>query len=131
VNKLALNADPSRIGLCWNCEYARHVEGKESTVYFLCERSLTDSTFPKYPRLPILRCSGYVNSQRAEHHEPSVGTVPATTKECPSCGNDFNCSQKEGCWCANVRLAPATLDVLRVRFADCLCEACLMKEALK
>jgi len=55
------------VGLCLNCEYAKHVEGKESRVYFLCERSLTDPSFPKYPRLPVLRCTGYV---KVEHQEP-------------------------------------------------------------
>jgi len=63
VNKLAINADTSHTGLCSNCEYARHVEAKEGAAYFLCERSLTDLTFPKYPRLPVLRCSGYVKFQ--------------------------------------------------------------------
>jgi len=66
LNKLAINADISHIGLCLNCQYARHVEAKESTVYFLCERSLTDPAFPKYPPLPVLRCAGYVRFQDAE-----------------------------------------------------------------
>jgi hypothetical protein len=113
--KVLDHADASRIGLCWNCEYARHVEAKESSVYFLCERSLTDPTFPKYPRLPVLRCWGYF--QGAEHHETiSAPTAPATTeKKCPCCGRPFTCYQQEGCWCANVRLAAVALDVLRVR----------------
>jgi hypothetical protein len=58
-SRLASNADTSYVGLCENCEYARHVEAKETTV-FLCERSLTDPTFPKYPRLPVRQCLGYV-----------------------------------------------------------------------
>lgn len=120
------------VGLCLSCKYARHVEAKETTVYFLCERSLTDPTFPKYPRLPILRCSGYLKSQAAEHGEAvSVPAAPATTKKCPCCGKPFTCHQQEGCWCANVRLTSAALDASRARFADCLCEACLRNEALK
>ena len=46
-------------GLCLDCVYSRRVEGKEQS-YYLCERSLTDPSFPKYPRLPVLRCSGHV-----------------------------------------------------------------------
>jgi hypothetical protein len=25
----------------------------------MCERSLTDPSFPRYPRLPVLTCRGY------------------------------------------------------------------------
>ena len=133
MNKLAINADTSHIGLCLNCEYANHVEPKESSVYFSCPRSLTDPTFPKYPRLPVLRCSGYVKLHGAEHHETaSAPTAPATTeKKCACCGKSFTCHEQEGCWCANVRLTSAALDALRARFADCLCEACLKNEVLK
>jgi hypothetical protein len=51
--------DASRVGLCVNCLYGRAVAGKNEATYYLCERSFTDSGFPKYPRLPVLRCSGY------------------------------------------------------------------------
>lgn len=27
--------------------------------YYRCERSATDAGYPKYPRLPVLRCPGY------------------------------------------------------------------------
>jgi len=64
VNKFAINTNTSEIGLCLDCEYARHVEAKENSVYFLCERSLTDPTFPKYPRLPVRQCLGYVKDSR-------------------------------------------------------------------
>ena len=64
MNKFAINTNTSEIGLCLDCEYARHVEAKENSVYFLCERSLTDPTFPKYPRLPVRQCLGYVKDSR-------------------------------------------------------------------
>lgn len=54
--------DASRVGLCVQCLYGRAVTGKNETTYYLCERSFTDSGFPKYPRLPVLRCSGYAPS---------------------------------------------------------------------
>ena len=58
-DKLATKPEPSHVGLCLDCLYVKQVEGKEDT-FFLCERSFADCTFPKYPRLPVLRCSGYV-----------------------------------------------------------------------
>lgn len=60
-----------------------------------------------------------------------VPTAPTTKeKKCSSCGKPFTCHQQEGCWCASVRLTSAALDSLRSRFADCLCEVCLRKEAV-
>jgi len=29
------------------------------SVFYLCERSFTDASFAKYPRLPVLECRGY------------------------------------------------------------------------
>ncbi len=49
----------SRPGLCANCLYARRVESGRGSTFYLCERSLTDPAFPKYPRLPVLQCSGH------------------------------------------------------------------------
>jgi hypothetical protein len=60
-DKVATKSDPSHVGLCLDCLHAKQVEGKEDTFYFLCELSFTNRTFPKYPRLPVLRCPGYVN----------------------------------------------------------------------
>jgi hypothetical protein len=62
---LASAKQSSPAGLCSTCGYARRVEGKES-VFYLCERSFTDSSFLKYPRLPVLQCSGYV-ADEARH----------------------------------------------------------------
>ena len=46
-------------GLCSNCRHARQIESERKSVFILCELSLTDPRFPKYPRLPVLSCSGY------------------------------------------------------------------------
>jgi len=37
----------------------RTVESARGSTFYFCERSKTDPSFPKYPRLPVLRCSGY------------------------------------------------------------------------
>jgi hypothetical protein len=46
-------------GLCSDCLQARRVESARGSVFILCNLSLTDPRFPKYPRLPILSCVGY------------------------------------------------------------------------
>jgi len=46
-------------GLCGNCRYARRIESDRGSIFFMCELSFEDSRFAKYPRLPVLVCSGY------------------------------------------------------------------------
>jgi len=46
------------IGLCFRCRHSRTVQSR-TTVYWLCELSKTDPRFDRYPRLPVLECSGY------------------------------------------------------------------------
>jgi hypothetical protein len=50
--------DP-RAGLCGHCRHADRIVSSRGTVFYLCRRSLTDPTFPKYPPLPVLTCVGY------------------------------------------------------------------------
>jgi hypothetical protein len=45
-------------GLCGSCRHSRQVRGANSR-FWLCERSRTDPRFPRYPRLPVLRCAGH------------------------------------------------------------------------
>ena len=46
-------------GLCSDCLHAGRVESARGSVFILCNLSLTDPRFPKYPRLPVLACDGY------------------------------------------------------------------------
>ena len=46
------------VGLCAECVHCRVISARRSTFYF-CERSATDPTFPRYPRLPIRVCRGF------------------------------------------------------------------------
>jgi hypothetical protein len=48
-----------RIGLCAGCRYMRRVESDRGSTFYFCEVSITDPNFPKYPRLPVVKCSGY------------------------------------------------------------------------
>ena len=47
------------VGLCADCRFMRRAESDRGSIFYLCERSATDARFPKYPRLPVLRCAGY------------------------------------------------------------------------
>ena len=47
------------LGLCANCIHARTISSAKGSQFLLCQLSQSDPTFPRYPRLPVLRCAGY------------------------------------------------------------------------
>ena len=47
------------VGLCADCRLARIIQSDRGSTFYLCQQSLTDPSFPKYPRLPVLSCSAY------------------------------------------------------------------------
>ncbi|MXW65361.1 MAG: hypothetical protein F4Y00_11315 [Bacteroidetes bacterium SB0662_bin_6] len=51
--------EEAQVGLCLHCRHARIVISRAESRFYLCKRSRTDPTYPKYPRLPVLRCGGY------------------------------------------------------------------------
>lgn len=46
-------------GLCGRCEHVRAVPSAKGSVFFRCARHEQDPAFPKYPRLPVMRCAGF------------------------------------------------------------------------
>lgn len=48
-----------RVGLCSVCANARIVASRRGSAFFLCGLSRTDDRFPRYPRLPVVRCAGF------------------------------------------------------------------------
>ena len=46
-------------GLCADCRFARVMRSDRGTVFYQCGKSFEDPRFPKYPRLPVLACTGY------------------------------------------------------------------------
>jgi hypothetical protein len=51
--------DQARAGLCFDCFHARRIESARGSLFFLCQLSLTDSRFRKYPSLPVFSCAGF------------------------------------------------------------------------
>jgi hypothetical protein len=37
----------------------RIIENKRGSRFYMCELSKVDPSFPRYPRLPVVECSGY------------------------------------------------------------------------
>jgi hypothetical protein len=46
-------------GLCGDCRHARTLTSSTGTCFYQCLLSESDPRFPKWPRLPVLSCSGY------------------------------------------------------------------------
>jgi hypothetical protein len=41
------------------CAHARVVDSGKGSRFWLCKLSSVDPRFPKYPRLPVVECSGF------------------------------------------------------------------------
>lgn len=51
-------------GLCDACRHQKLIRTGRGSEFSLCERSKTDSSFPKYPRVPVRECRGYEAAER-------------------------------------------------------------------
>ena len=46
-------------GLCDSCRHQRVIRNTRGSSFSLCERSRREPAYPKYPRLPVVRCAGW------------------------------------------------------------------------
>lgn len=61
-----MRIDPNEFGLCATCVHHRVIENARGSRFVLCQLSRTDQSFRKYPRIPVLFCSGYRKGQPSE-----------------------------------------------------------------
>jgi len=47
------------VGLCAACLYGRPVRSARGSTFWLCRRSETDPSYPRYPSLPVIVCAGF------------------------------------------------------------------------
>jgi hypothetical protein len=47
------------LGLCADCIHGRLITSDKGSTFLQCQLSFSDFRYPKYPRLPVLHCSGY------------------------------------------------------------------------
>jgi hypothetical protein len=50
---------PPTAGLCDHCRHQRVIRNTRGSSFSMCRRGLQDDRYPKYPRLPVLRCPGF------------------------------------------------------------------------
>lgn len=65
AGSLSSEREPDAVGLCRDCRHSRQVPTTRAT-YWLCRRSESDPTFPRYPRLPIRSCRGFAWNEGGE-----------------------------------------------------------------
>jgi hypothetical protein len=62
-NRPPLSEDARRMlaqaGLCARCQHVQLVESARGSLFMLCGLAKADGRFEKYPRLPVLHCTGY------------------------------------------------------------------------
>jgi hypothetical protein len=51
--------------LCETCQNMREVRTARSR-FLLCELSVTDDDYPKYPPQPVVRCAGYRKKEQTQ-----------------------------------------------------------------
>lgn len=51
-------------GLCKTCEHVKTLKNDRGSVFYYCGLSATDKRFARYPRLPVVRCEGYVRDEK-------------------------------------------------------------------
>ena len=52
------------MGLCGTCHFARVIKSAKGSTFILCNLAKNDARFSKYPRLPVLECSGYADNAK-------------------------------------------------------------------
>ncbi len=57
-------------GLCTDCVHTRALSSDRGSVFHMCQLGLKNPAFPKYPRLPVLRCPGYEKPCQTNSHTP-------------------------------------------------------------
>lgn len=60
-----------KIGLCEQCRHSSIVKSAKESVFYLCELAKTDDRFPKYPRLPVLSCTGFEQRAQTNRDNPA------------------------------------------------------------
>lgn len=69
---------PEVVGLCLTCGHGRRVQSAKGATFFFCGLSARDPAYPRYPRLPVSSCPGYVAAGKATGPEPPApGTSTA------------------------------------------------------
>jgi hypothetical protein len=54
------------MNLCQSCSHKQEIVSGKGSQFLLCQLSLKDRRFAKYPPQPMIRCAGYVKAAMAQ-----------------------------------------------------------------
>jgi hypothetical protein len=60
----------TRFGLCDRCAHQKLVTSGRGSVFSLCTLGLKDPDWPKYPRMPVHRCTRFSPSSDTGRCQP-------------------------------------------------------------
>jgi hypothetical protein len=60
----------SQIGLCAGCMRSKEIRNDRGGVFMMCLRSFREPEYPKYPRLPVVRCAGFEEKRDQTRIDP-------------------------------------------------------------
>jgi len=72
VSEMKLTGADMNAGLCENCRYVKRLANNRGSVFYMCEKASSDPRFPRYPRLPVLRCTGFELNESNAPPKPDV-----------------------------------------------------------
>ena len=58
-----MSSDSDIAGLCATCRNSRVIQSARGSRFWNCLLHERDERFPKYPRLPVIRCQGFEIAQ--------------------------------------------------------------------
>ena len=54
----------SDVGICQNCKFVTTIVSGKGSLFIQCKQHFSDKKFPKYPRLPVTICSGFIKDAK-------------------------------------------------------------------
>jgi hypothetical protein len=61
----------TRFGLCDRCVHQKLIKSGRGSVFSMCRLGLADPDWPKYPRMPVERCTRFEASSDQGRAHPS------------------------------------------------------------
>jgi hypothetical protein len=72
---------PFAQSLCWRCREVRKIVSGRGSIFLMCQRGLTEASWPKYPAQPVRNCRHFQAAAipTTTHGTETLETVPNPT----------------------------------------------------
>ncbi len=52
--------------LCEFCRHMKEIVSRKGSRFLMCQESVADNRFPKYPPQPVVQCNGFENKDETK-----------------------------------------------------------------